>query len=143
MAKSPITIPQQIAYNNRTQLSFKHFSLGWKRYIKGAANAEARLNIYGLAGFGLLMGHVSNDHSVTLDTTVYTVPVRAGEASFKRLTLDMGAGAEVPLGGNFYIYLEGKTLIPITDYPSPYMLPAKYAPLTASLHLGLRILFLN
>jgi hypothetical protein len=143
-AKSPATTPQEIAYNSHSSLSFRHFSLGWKRYIKGTSDAERGWNLYSLSGLGLLMGQVSNTSSIAIDTTAYNLPVRAGDAKFKRLTLDLGLGTEFPLGGDLYIYVEGKTLIPITDNPSSYMLPAtKYAPLTASLHLGLRMLLFN
>ena len=39
-AKSPITIPQQVGYQNRAEMRFKHLSLGWKHYLKGAFTSD-------------------------------------------------------------------------------------------------------
>ena len=98
-------------------------------------------NIYGYAGFGLLLGRMDNSHSVSTDTTLYNVPVLAGKANFKRLTVDLGLGWEIPIGGDFYFYTEGKVWIPTTNYPSKYIFVNSNAPYVAMLGAGIRILF--
>lgn len=140
-AKSPSTLPQQLPYTNRANMRFKHISAGWKRYLKGTSNADKKWNFYGYAGLGLMLGRIENIHSVAIDSGAYLVPVLPGNANFKRLTVDLGLGYEVQLGGDIYLYFEGRTIIPTTDYPSNHILINKYAPLTASANLGFRILF--
>jgi hypothetical protein len=140
-AKSPLTTPQQIAYDNKASMRFQHISMGWKHYLKGTFNSEHTWNLYGYAGLGLMMGRVENIHSVVIDSSDYFIPVLPGKASFKRLTLDLGLGYEIPLGGDFFFYVEARTMIPTTDYPSDHLYINKDAPLTGSGHLGLRILF--
>lgn len=142
-AKSVITTPQSLPYTNRAQLSFRQVSLGWKHYLKGSSNSEENLNIYGLAGLGLLLGRIENTHSVNIDTTQYTVPVLEGKANFKRLTFDLGLGIEQPVGGDIYLYVEGKVFIPSSGYPSNYLFINKDAPLATLLNIGFRILFGN
>jgi hypothetical protein len=140
-AKQPATNPQQVNYTNSAEMRFKHFSVGWKHYFKGASDIEEGWNLYGYAGFGLLLGRVINTHSVFIDTTLYNVPVRSGKANFKRLTLDLGLGWETPLGGDVFFYTEGRIWVPTTDYPSKYIFVNKDAPFVASLNFGVRILF--
>lgn len=140
-AKSPVIVPQQVAYTNNAKLKFMHISAGWKRYLTGIYNREEKGNLYAYAGLGLMMGKVENIHSVSIDTADYTVPVLSGNGSFKRLTIDPGIGYETYLGGDIYMYIEGRTLIPLTDYPSPYLLVNTYAPVNASVHVGLRLFF--
>lgn len=140
-AKSPGTIPQRVRYDNKAELSVKHISLGWKRYVKGARDTETNFNLYGYAGFGLMLGGILNTHSTPVDTAAYVVPVLNGKANFKRLTLDLGLGIEFPLGGDVYIYMEGRALVPTTDYPSQHLFVNRNAPFTAAVNTGLRILF--
>jgi hypothetical protein len=140
-AKLPATVPQQIGYINSAQMRFKQLSTGWKKYLKGNCSTEEGFSIYGYAGLGLVLGRVINAHSATIDTTVYYVPVRNGKANFKRLTLDLGLGWEVPLGGGIYIYAEGRTWIPASSYPSKYLFVNKNAPMMGMFNAGLRILF--
>lgn len=140
-AKSPATNPQQINYENDAEMRFKHISIGWKHYLKGSSDAEEGWNLYGYAGFGLMFGRVVNTHSVAIDTGMYNVPVRSGKANFKRLTMDLGLGWEVPLGGYVFFYNEGRVWVPTTDYPSKYIFVNKNAPLVASLNFGVRIFF--
>ena len=140
-AKLPATSPQQINYVNKAEMRFKQFSLGWKHYLKGAFNSEDKWNLYGYAGFGLMLGRVVNNHSLTIDTFLYNVPVQSGKANFKRLTLDLGLGWEMPLSSDIFFYNEARVWIPTTDYPSNYLLVNKNAPLVASLNFGIRILF--
>jgi hypothetical protein len=141
IAKSPLTTPQEFKYINQAILRFKQFSLGWKKYLKGAYNLEYGWSLYGYGGFGILFGDVNNRHSNVLDTTVYMVPVRTGKAKFKRLTLDLGLGYEVPFGGSIYFYAEGRAWIPTTSYPSKYIFANKNAPLVGMFNAGVRVLF--
>jgi len=140
-AKSTTTVPQSVSYRNKAEMLFKHVSLGWKRYLKGSFDAEKGWSFYGYAGFGLMLGHVVNAHFSNVDTSLYEVPVLSGKANFKRLTLDIGLGTEFPVGADIYIYLEGRALVPTTDYPSQYLFVNKNAPFTAAANAGLRILF--
>jgi hypothetical protein len=135
------TVPQQINYTNKADLRFSLISIGWKRYLKGTFNASRQYNLYAYGGFGLMAGQVENTHSAAIDTASYFVPVLAGDARFKRLTIDLGLGFEVPVGGDVFFYMEGRTNIPTTDYPSKYLFVNNNAPLIASLNTGFRILF--
>jgi hypothetical protein len=140
-AKSSSTFPQEIAYENKGKMRLKQFSLGWRRYLRGAPDAESQWSLYAFGGFGLLLGRVENEHSVTIDTADYDIPVLSGTANFKRLTLDIGAGYEYPVGADFYLYTEARAWIPTTAYPSDYIFVNKNAPFTGMLNVGLRILF--
>lgn len=140
-AKSGTTSPQQIAYTNKANMRLKQLSIGWKRYLKGNAEAESGWNLYGYAGFGLILGRVENHHSVSIDTAVYDVPVISGRANFKRLTIDAGAGWEIPLGGELYFYSEGRIWVPTDGYPSRFIYVNDRAPWTAMLSAGIRVLF--
>jgi hypothetical protein len=140
-AKSALTIPQQISYTNNATMSFRHFSMGWKHYFKGRFDTEAGYNLYGYAGFGLLFGRIENTHSVSIDTNNYYLPARAGSAKFKRLTFDLGLGWEAPIGGDLFVYMEGRFWVPASDYPSKYLFVNKNAPLAGMLNAGVRILF--
>lgn len=140
-AKSPATNPQQVNYVNNAVMRFKQISIGWKKYLKGTYNAEEGWNLYGYAGFGLIMGRVENTHSVVIDTLDYVVPVRTGKANFKRLTMDLGLGWEVPLGVDVFFYSEGRVWIPTTDFPSKFIFVNDNAPLVGMINAGIRILF--
>lgn len=140
-AKSPVTLPQQVSYVNNAVMRFKQVSIGWKKYLKGTFDLEEGWNLYGYAGFGLILGRVENTHSVTIDTSDYQVPVRSGKANFKRLTLDLGLGWEAPLGSEVFFYAEGKVWIPTTDYPSKFIFINDNAPLVGMISAGIRILF--
>jgi hypothetical protein len=140
-AKDQSTTPQQVNYRNNAEMRFKHLSVGWKHYFRGRYDAEEGWNLYGYTGFGLMLGRVVNSHSVFIDTAIYDVPVYSGKANFKRLTLDVGAGYEVPLGGDIFFYTEGRLWIPTTDYPSKHIFINENAPLVASVNFGVRILF--
>jgi hypothetical protein len=140
-AKSVATLPQQINYVNNALMRFKQISIGWRKYLKGKFDIEEGWNIYGYAGFGLLLGRIENTHSLSIDTAVYNVPVRSGKANFKRLTLDLGLGWEIPLGADIFLYAEGRAWIPTTDYPSKYIFVNDNAPLVGMINAGIRILF--
>lgn len=140
-AKSPSTSPQQINYDNDGEMRFKHISIGWKKYLKGNCAPEEGWNLYAYAGFGLLLGRISNIHSTVIDTNSYNVPVRVGKANFKRLTADLGLGWETPIGADIFFYTEGRVWIPTTDYPSKFIFINDNAPLVAMINAGIRILF--
>lgn len=140
-AESPATTPQTINYRNDAEVRFKHVSLGWKHYLKGNRETERGWNLYTLAGFGLIIGTAENTHSTNIDASLYHLPVRNGKGNFKRLTLDLGLGYERPLGADVFLYAETRALVPTTDYPSPFLFVNDNAPFTATLNLGLRILF--
>ena len=140
-AKSPLTTPQQVNYTNSARMRLKQFSIGWRKYIIGTPDAEKHWNLYGFAGFGLMFGKVQNTHSVVIDTALYNVPVRSGEGDFKRLTMDVGLGWEMPLGGDLFFYTEGKVWIPTTNYPSKYIFINNNAPFVATFGAGVRVLF--
>lgn len=140
-AKAPATTPQEIDYTNKAKMRLKQFTIGWRRYLKGQPDGEKMWNLYGFAGFGLLLGNVNNTHSVAIDTADYNLPVLNGKADFKRLTLDLGAGWEYPVGADFFLYTEAKAWIPTTAYPSEFIFVNRNAPFTGMLTLGLRMLF--
>lgn len=140
-AKSPLTLPQQINYVNSGKMRLKHFAIGYRKYLKGSADAEKDWNVYANAGLGIILGRIENTHSVPIDTSLYTVPVYSGKANFKRLTLDLAVGWEMPIGGDFFIYTEGRVWVPTTDYPSDYIFVNENAPFVGMLNLGLRIFF--
>ena len=140
-AKSPSAILQKINYTNNTRMKLKILSLGWRKYLKGSNDIEHGWNLYGFGGFGLLLGTVENSHSVSIDSLIYTIPVRSGKASFKRLTFDMGIGWETPISGDLFFYTEGKVWIPTSGYPSKYILANNNAPFLAMLSAGVRVVF--
>jgi hypothetical protein len=140
-AKSPIVIPQTITYNNDASMRFKQFSVGFKKYLRGRFDAEENWNLYVYGGFGLVLGRVINAHNPPIDSNDYDLPVREGKANFKRLTLDLGAGAEYPIGADIFLYTEVRAWVPTTDYPSKHIFVNENAPLAGMLNVGIRILF--
>jgi hypothetical protein len=50
-------------------------------------------------------------------------------------------GWEVPLTGEIFLYNDLKVWIPSSDYPTAYILTNRYAPLIASVHVGVRVYF--
>ena len=115
----------------------KQISLGWKHYLKGGFDTEDKWSFYGSAGWGLMLGRIDNTHSPTIDTASYFVQVLPGKANFKRLTFDLAVGYEKPLGADVYIFMEGRTLVPITNYPSKFIYLNNNAPLTSYIKPGL------
>lgn len=100
-------------------------------------------NLYSYAGFGLLLGQVQNTYDRVIDTSTYNTPAKPlnGTGKFKRLTFDLEAGWEIPIGIDIYFFTEGRVWIPTTSYPSNYLLVSNSAPLIATLSAGIRILF--
>jgi hypothetical protein len=141
-AKDPLTTPTDLNYTVNSELRFRQFSLGWKHYFKGAYDSEDPFNIYGSAGFGVLVSKIKNTYNQEIDTTLYTTPDRAkaGNDNFKRLTFDLAVGTELKLGAGIYFYTELRTWLPASSNPSPYLYD-KYTPQVAILNGGIRILF--
>lgn len=140
-AKSIITIPQEINYPDSSSMRFQHISIGWKKFIKGLPWSEKGWNLYSSAGFGLMLGKVSNYSNKRPDSLVYDLPVKGGEGNFKRLTLDLGLGVEFPVASDVFLYSEARLFIPTTDYPSKYIFINEKAPMVGSIGAGIRILF--
>ncbi len=142
-AKSILTQPNQLKFTNRSEIAFKHFSLGLKKYFYGTFNQDGGWAMYGTAGLGLLAGSVTNEFTSAVDTSLYNLPETpvSGKGKFKRLTLDLSAGYEIPIGIDVFMYGEGRLMIPTTEYPSKYLLRNDNAPLLLSAHIGVRILF--
>jgi hypothetical protein len=122
-------------------MRFKHFSIGWKKYLKGQFDVDEEWNIYAYGGFGLMLGRVSNIHVPSVDAATYDLPVKPGTANFKRLTLDLGVGWETPMGADIFFYTEGRIWIPTTDYPSTFIFVNNDAPFAGMINAGFRILF--
>ena len=142
-ARQPFTNPQQIDINNRAEINYKTISVGYKRYLKGNAYAEEKWNLYGYAGFGLIMANARNNYQMNLDTSVYEPPASPvnAEGRFQRLTIDIALGGELPIRGDLYLYLEGRSWILTSQYPTNLLLENKNAPKLFAANFGLRILF--
>ena len=140
-AISPSTSPQSIAFINKARMNLKQISIGWKHYFKGGSTTDDNWSLYGMAGFGIIGGRVSNSFQTAIDTSFYTVPVKNGSSRFKRLTADLGLGWEIPISGDLIIYNELTAWVPASNYPSKYLVANDKAPMIVSIHLGLRIYF--
>jgi len=140
-AKSGTTIPQQIFFVNRAQVRLEQISLGWRYYWLGTNDAETEWSIYSTTGFGLIFGKATNRYSTFIDTSLFDAPPRPinGSGHFKRLTLDLGLGLEIPLGGDLHFYTEARVWIPASDYPSKYLFVNDNAPFTGMVTAGIRI----
>jgi hypothetical protein len=141
-AKDQSTTPQNLPYKVHTNLRYRHLSVGWKHYFRGGYNTETLWNIYGLAGFGLLLGKAENSYSQLVDTALYFItPPKEGNGAFKRMTLDLALGTEFPLGTAVFVYTEARTWIPTSHYPSEYLYVDNYnIPAILAINVGLRVL---
>jgi hypothetical protein len=141
-AKDVATTPQELPYIVHTNLRYRHLSVGWKHYFTGGYNAETAWNVYGYAGFGLLLGKAENSYNKSVDSALYIItPPVEGNGAFKRLTLDAGLGTEFPLGTAVFVYTEARTWIPTSHYPSKYLYKDNYnIPAILAINLGLRVL---
>lgn len=142
-AKQPATQPQTIHFINRSEMTLHHLSVGVKKYLTGSVKNEERLTTYVSGGFGLIAGKASNNFSAAIDTSLYTVTgnIISGTGRFKRLSFDIAAGIEYPVGYMVFVFSEARLLIPTTGYPSSYLLKNNNAPLPGSINIGFRILF--
>jgi len=141
-AKNALTSPQEIRYTAHTDLRYRQISIGWKRYFVGAYNSENMWNVYGYAGFGLLLGKASNSFNKVVDSALYNVsqPIQ-GSSAFRRLTIDGGLGTEFPLGTAVFIYSEVRTWLPSSHYPSEYLYKNnRNIPAIVAVNMGLRVL---
>lgn len=142
-AKSPATQPQTISFANNSEMRLRQFSLGVRKYFIGSFDRLEGFNLYGGGGFGLIIGNASNTFSTFIDTSLYNVQnnVVNGSGDFKRLSLDLVGGVEVPVSYEIFIYSEIRMHIPTTNYPNSYLLKNSNAPFVAGVNLGIRILF--
>jgi len=142
-AKQPATQPQSFSFKNHSEMTLHHLSIGIKKYLTGSFHNEDRFTLYVSGGFGLIMGKASNNFSVPVDTSQYTIQnnIIGGTGRFKRLTFDVSAGVEYPVGYLVFFFSEARLLIPTTGYPSNYLLKNDNAPLLGSINIGFRILF--
>ncbi len=124
-------------------MKLRQLSFGLKQYLYGNFKRDERFSIYGMAGFGLIIGSASNIFNAIIDTSRYSVQdnVIDGTGKFKRLSFDIAGGWEIPVGYEIYIYSEARLHIPTTNYPSNYLLKNNRAPFLGSINLGIRILF--
>jgi hypothetical protein len=142
-AKSIVTQPQTISFSNNSEMKLRQFSIGLKRYLLGSFKKTDKFNLYGAAGFGLIMGTASNKFSLAVDTLQYRVQnnLISGSGKFKRLSFDITGGWEIPVAYEIFVYSEARIHIPTTGYPNNYLLKNTNAPFTGSINFGLRILF--
>lgn len=142
-AKSPTTQPQTISFTNQSSMRLRQISFGFKRYLIGAFDHLEKFNLYAAGGFGLMFGNASNTFSTPIDTALYNVQygIVHGAGDFKRLTFDITGGVEFPVAYEIFVYSEIRMYMPMTDYPSSYLINNSHAPFLGSINLGLRILF--
>lgn len=142
-AKSTATLPQTFTFTTRSEMKLRQLSLGVKRYFIGNYDKLEKFNLYGAAGFGLLLGNATNNFLTVIDTSLYTVRnnIVNGSGDFKRLTFDLTGGVEFPLSYEIFLYSEIRTYIPASNYPSNYLLKTNNAPFPVSINLGIRVLF--
>jgi len=142
-AKSPSTQPQSFTFNNESEIRLRQVSIGYKRYFLGSFERLEKFNLYAAGGFGLMFGTATNTFSTYIDTALYTInnKVVHGKGDFKRLTFDITGGVEFPVAYEMFIYSEVRMYIPITDYPSSYLVKSSNAPFLGSINLGIRVLF--
>ncbi len=140
-AKSALTTPQQLTYDATASITLRHFSLGLKRYFMGGYRNAVTTNIYGSAGFGFLFGRVSNGFTPAVDTTIYRVSPQLGTGPLRRLTFDLGIGAEYPLNENFFLFADARTWLPASGNSSLFLHNQEVFPSAVMLTGGLRILF--
>jgi len=142
-AKAPGTQPQSISFTTKSEMKLRQLSLGLKRYFIGSFDKLENFSVYGTAGFGLIIGSASNTFSTNIDTALYYVQnnVANGTGDFKRLTFDITGGIDFPVSYELFLYTEIRMHIPITDYPSSYLLKNSNAPFLGGINFGLRVLF--
>jgi hypothetical protein len=141
-AKPGVLAPSQLPFTATGRLTYRHFSLGWKHYFRGSYAADNGINIYSLAGFGFLFARLSNQLSTAIDTSRYLAPtLPANGTSLKKLTFDAGLGAELPIGGSFFVVADARTWLPASSNTSPYLHEQKNVPLPVMISLGMRVLF--
>jgi hypothetical protein len=142
-AKDPSTTPAQIDFKVAGSWRNREVSIGWLHYFKGAYDEKQTWSLYTRAGFGLMFTQAQNRFRQVVDTSLYQLPAAPieGNHTFNRLTVDLGLGAEFPLGGNFFVYGEARTWIPSSNYPSPVLHNNKNVPLPVMASCGMRILF--
>lgn len=144
-ARSVTTLPQTISFTTNSQMSLRHLSIGLKRYLLGSFQKLEKLSLYGAGGFGLIIGKATNNFSMAIDTSLYTVQnnILSGSGEFKRLSFDITAGWEIPVAYEIFVFSEARIHIPVSGYPNNYLLKNSNVPFSGSVNLGVRILFNN
>lgn len=144
-ARLPLTQPNSFVFTSRGMMRLRQLSVGYKRFISGQYDKPNHLNIYYTAGFGLIIGTVTNQFSPSVDTATYTTEknLREGTGDFRRLTADLCIGGEYNLANDIFFYTDFRLAIPTTNYPYDLLSENKGSPLPACLHFGIRILFKN
>jgi hypothetical protein len=124
-------------------MKIRQISVGIIKYLTGSFKKLEKFNLYGSAGFGLMMGNASNTFSLKVDTLLYNVQNKIinGAGNFKRLSFDLSGGWELPISYEIFWYAEARLQIPTTGYPSDYLLKNNNAPFLGSVNLGIRVLF--
>jgi hypothetical protein len=139
-AKLPATLPQTIPFNATGRLRYRQLSVGLKHYFRGAYDSRS-VSIYGLTGFGFLFARATNAVSVAVDTSAYYSPVIAGQGGIKRLTFDLGLGAEVHAGSFLYLVGSVRAWLPSSYHSSPLLHNSDRVPLSLMASAGVRFLF--
>ena len=144
IAKSVGTNPQQQDFIVHGTWRPRQISVGWKHYLKGAFDQESGWNLYGTAGFGLMVSKVENEFNIKPDTANYIYPSYPvdGNNSFRRLTFDLGLGFEYVLGSDIYLYSDVRTWVSASDAPaSVYFHDTRNVPMPVIVSVGIRLLF--
>jgi hypothetical protein len=145
VAKSATTLPQTVSFISNSEMRLRQLSAGIKHYLVGSYNRLEKFSLYGAAGFGLIFGRATNNFSVAVDTSLYTVQgnILNGSGDFKRLSFDLTAGWEIPVSYEIFVFSEARIHIPASSYPNNYLLKNDNAPFLGSINIGFRILFNN
>ncbi|HVF96851.1 MAG TPA: hypothetical protein VM871_06010 [Flavisolibacter sp.] len=139
-AKSALTTPQQLRFSANGRLTYRHFSIGWKHYFSGNYANTKSFSMYGLAGFGLLFAKVQNEVSTPVNLSLYDAPTIEGQGNVRKLTVDMGAGGELPLSASIFGFADVRTWLPSSSNESPYLHNQRNVPLPFMLSAGVRVL---
>jgi hypothetical protein len=136
------TAPDTIAYTAKSIWNPREFSIGLKHYWKGSFADETQWNLYSITGFGINWTNVETSFTPSFDTAHYGyhTPIY-GSGKFTKLTLDLGIGAEMSVGGNFFVYSDVRLALPASHYPSPWTANNTNVPLPLMIGFGARILF--
>lgn len=142
-ARQSTTQPQAISFRNNSEMRLRQISVGLRRYFLGNFKREEKVNLYGSAGFGLILGKAFNTFSVSVDTSLYAVEnnITNGSGRFRRLSFDLSAGFEFNVAYEIFFFSEARMYVPASDYPSNFLVKSNDAPLLGSINLGIRILF--
>jgi hypothetical protein len=136
------TAPDTIAYTAKSIWNPREVSIGLKHYWKGAFDDQHQWNLYSITGFGINWTNVETSFVPAFDTAHYgyLAPI-SGVGEFTKLTFDLGVGAEMSVGGNFFVYGDVRMALPASHDPSPWTANNTNVPLALMIGFGARILF--